>query len=286
MKQNFKTKLDVRSKYLRKLILDAYTTARRGHFGSYLSVVEIIRVLYDDFLRYDPKKPKWIDRDRFILSKGHGSLGLYAVLADKGFFPIEKLKTFVQFDSMFGQHPDARKVPGVEASTGSLGHGLSIASGIATAAKIDKSKWRVYALISDGESQEGTIWEAALAIKKHNLTNLTILVDYNHAQSYGSSHIVLDLEPFARKWKSFGFGVQEVDGHNIIAIRRAIRNAIRSPKKPQIIICHTIKGKGIAHVENNMDWHHKVKLTDEEIMELYKGLDNRVNSKSQIPNHK
>lgn len=267
-----RTRLDERSKYLRKLVLDGYTTARRGHLGSYLSIIEIVRVLYDDILRVDPRRPKWEDRDRFILSKGHGSLGYYAVLADKGFFPKEKLKTFVAFDSMLGQHPDARKVPGVEASTGSLGHGLSIGVGMAVAAKIDKKPYRVFAVISDAESQEGSIWEAALAIHKHHLTNLITIVDYNHAQSYGSSHLVLDLEPLSRKWKSFGFEVQEVDGHNVKALRRAFLKALNKPKKPQIVICHTVKGKGIPFVENNMDWHHKTKLTDEEISALYKGL--------------
>lgn len=264
--------LDKRSRDLRKFILDGYTSARRGHLGSYLSIVEIVRVLYDHILRIDPKNPKWVDRDRFILSKGHGSLGYYAILADRGFFPKEKLKTFVSFDSIFGQHPDHRKIPGVEASTGSLGHGLSIGVGMAAAAKIDKKSWRVVVVISDAESQEGSIWEAALAIKKHNLTNLLVIVDYNHAQSYGSSHEVLDLEPLARKWKSFGFEVQEVDGHNVKVLKRAFTKALKKPKKPQIVICHTVKGKGIPFVENNMDWHHKTKLTDEEIAALYKGL--------------
>ena len=267
-----RSSLDQRSRYLRRLVLDGYTTARRGHLGSYLSIVEIVRVLYDDILSVNPKDPHWPDRDRFILSKGHGALGYYAVLADHGFFPKKNITTFVSFDSMLGQHPDARKIPGVEASTGSLGHGLSIAVGMAAAAKIDKKSYRVIALISDAESQEGSIWEAALAIHKHNLTNLLTIVDYNHAQSYGSSHIVLDLEPYARKWKSFGFEVAEVDGHDVRALKRAFVKALKKPKKPQIVICHTVKGRGIPFVENNMDWHHKTKLTDEEIASLYKGL--------------
>lgn len=265
-------KLDVRSLYLRKLILEGYTTARRGHLGSYLSLVEILRVLYDDILRVDPKRPHWPDRDRFILSKGHGSLALYAILADRGFFPKKHLKTFVALDSTLGQHPDSRKVPGVEASTGSLGHGLSIGVGLALGARMDRKKYRIVVVISDAESQEGSVWEAALAIHKHNLTNVLTIVDYNHMQSYGSTHEVLDLEPFARKWKAFGFAVTEVNGHNVTHLRRAFRKALDKPKKPQVVICHTIKGRGIAMTENNLDWHHKTKLTDSDIKALYEGL--------------
>lgn len=267
-----KTLLDKRSIYLRRLVLDAFTKAKRGHLGSYLSVIEIIRVLYDHILRVRPKHPQWENRDRFILSKGHGALGLYVVLADKGFFPKKYLATFVAFDSMLGQHPDSRKVLGVEASTGSLGHGLSIGAGMAVAARIDKKLYRTVVVISDAECQEGSVWEAALAIHKHNLTNLLVIVDYNHAQSYGSSHDVLDLEPFVGKWKYFGFEVQEVNGHDVVALKRAFTKAIRKPKKPQLVICHTVKGKGISFVENNMDWHHRTKVTDEEITKLYASL--------------
>lgn len=268
-----KHSLDARSKYLRTLVLDAYTTAHRGHLGSYLSIIEIVRVLYDDILHVNPRRPKMKDRDRFILSKGHGSVGLYAVLADKGFFSKKYLKTFVSFDSILGQHPDSRKVPGIEVSTGALGHGLSIGVGMAIAAKIDKKRYRTIVLVSDAECQEGSVWEAALAINKHHLTNLTVVVDYNHMQSYGSTHTVLDLEPFVSKWKSFGFGVSEVNGHSVPSLRKTFKKVLRFPKKPQVIICHTVKGKGISFVENNMEWHHKTKLTDEEIKNLYKRLE-------------
>lgn len=268
----FKTVLDERSIYLRRFVLDAFTSAQRGHLGSYLSIIEIIRVLYDHLLRVRPKQPDWEDRDRFILSKGHGAVGLYAVLADKGFFSKKHLRSFVSFESILGQHPDSRKVPGVEASTGSLGHGLSIGVGMALAARMDHKKYRVVVVVSDAECQEGSIWEAALAINKHKLTNLLVIVDYNHAQSYGSTQEVLDLEPFGRKWKSFGFVVQEVDGHDVRELNLSLTKAITQPTKPQVVICHTVKGKGIPFVENNMDWHHKTKLTDEEIGALYEGL--------------
>lgn len=265
-------RLDKRSLYLRKIILDGFTTARRGHLGSYLSLVEILRVLYDDILRVDPKRPHWKDRDRFILSKGHGSLAFYAVLADRGFFPKNHLKTFVAFDSILGQHPDSRKVPGVEAATGSLGHGLSIGVGVALAARMDHKQYRVVVVISDAESQEGSVWEAALAIAKHKLTNVLTIVDYNHMQSYGPTHEVLDLEPFARKWKAFGFAVTEVNGHNVKHLQRAFRKALDKPKKPHVVICHTTKGRGIPMIENNASWHHKTKLTDSDINALYEGL--------------
>lgn len=264
--------LDRRSVELRKLILGGYTMARRGHLGSYLSIVEILRVLYDDILRVDPKRPRWKDRDRFILSKGHGSLALYAMLADRGFFPKKYLQTFVLFESILGQHPDSRKVPGVEASTGSLGHGLSIGVGMAIAARMDHASYRIVVVISDAESQEGSIWEAALAIHKHHLTNLLIIIDYNHMQSYGTTREVLDLEPFGRKWKSFGFDVTQVNGHDVPALRHAFKRALASSQKPHVVICHTVKGKGIPMVENNLNWHHKTKLTDEEIASLYEGL--------------
>jgi transketolase len=268
--------LDKRSIDLRKVILDTFISARRGHLGSYLSLVEILRVLYDDILRFKSKRPGWPERDRFILSKGHGSVALYTILADKGFFPGSELKTFVQFDSILGQHPDSRKVPGVEACTGALGHGLSIGVGMALAAKIDKNKYRTFVVISDAESQEGSVWEAAMMIRKYNMTNLITIVDYNHMQSYGKTTDVCDIEPYADKWSSFGFGVQEIDGHDVIKIRKAIEKALASHKEPQIIICHTVKGKGIAAIENNPAWHHKNKVTDEEIKMLYEGLMHNV----------
>lgn len=268
----FKTVLDTRSIHLRRLVLDAFTSARRGHLGSYLSIIEIIRVLYDYTLHIRPKQPEWDNRDRFILSKGHGAVGLYAVLADKGFFPKNFITGFVSFDSMFGQHPDSRKIPGVEASTGSLGHGLSIGVGMALAAQIDHKPYRVVVVISDAECQEGSVWEAALAISKHNLTNLLTIIDYNHMQSYASTHEVTDLEPFVQKWKSFGFDVTEVNGHDVKSLQRTFKDSLNRPKRPKVVICHTIKGKGIPFIEQNPDWHHKTNLTDEEVILLYKEL--------------
>jgi transketolase len=268
-------KLDQRSRDLRKLIVQAIDGGRRGHIGSAFSLVEILRVLYDDVLRYDPKNPRWLQRDRCILSKGHGCLALYAVLVDKGFFPAAELKRFCKPDGMLGGHPERYKVPGVEASTGSLGHGLSIGIGMALNGRIEKAGYRVFVIVSDGESQEGSLWEAAMCAAKHKLSSLTVLVDYNKQQSYGTTAEVLDLEPFADKWRSFGFAVAEVNGHSVDELRTALAQAPLDPKKPTAIICHTIKGKGISFCEGNLSWHHKTKVSDDEIKLLYAELEAR-----------
>ena len=268
-------KLDQRSRDLRKLIVQGIAGGRRGHIGSAFSLVEILRVLYDDVLRFDPKNPDWPQRDRCILSKGHGCLALYAVLVDKGFLPASELDKFCKRDGILGGHPEAHKVPGVEASTGSLGHGLAIGVGMALNARIDKAGYRVFVVVSDGESQEGSTWEAALCAAKHKLAHLTVLVDYNKQQSYGTIAEVLDLEPFAEKWRSFGFAVTEVNGHNVDELRAAVKRLPLEPEKPTAIICHTVKGKGISFCEGNLSWHHKTKVSDEEIKALYAELETR-----------
>src|SRR3989338_3444770 len=212
-------KLDSRSRILRKKIIKMLESERRGHIGSAFSIVEIIRVLYDSILRYDSKNPRWNKRDRFILSKGHGCLALYAILAEKGFFPKNELLKFCKSDGILGGHPEFGRVPGIEASTGSLGHGLAIGVGIAINLKLEKLNSRVYVLVGDGECNEGSIWEAAMGASKHQLNNLIVIVDYNKYQSYGTTFEVQDLEPFYDKWKSFGFNVTEVDGHNITQLK-------------------------------------------------------------------
>ena len=229
-------------------------------------------MLYDDVLRFNPTDPKWVDRDRFLLSKGHGCLPLYVILAEKGFFPEEELWKFCQSDGILGGHPE-HKVPGVEASTGSLGHGLSIGVGFALNARIDRAGYGVYVVIGDGESNEGSVWEAALSASKHGLTNLNVLIDYNKHQSYASTSEVLNLEPLADKWRSFGFGVCEVDGHDVEALQSSLLGLPVERNKPSAIICHTIKGKGIDFAENNMLWHHKSGITNEEIENLMNALE-------------
>jgi transketolase len=264
--------LDQRSKHLRRTIIEALEGGRRGHLGSSMSLVEVLRVLYDSFLQYRPNEPVWVDRDRCILSKGHGCLALYAILADKGFFPKEELKTFCMPTSRMGGHPERGKLPGVEASTGALGHGLSIGVGMALAAKIRKQKHRVTVITGDGEINEGSVWEAAMSASKHKLSNLTIFVDYNKLQSYGPTREVLDLEPLAEKWRSFGFEVEEVDGHDVKALERLVKRLPLDPQKPTAVICHTVKGKGFHFAEGKAEWHHKSGLTSEEITSMYESL--------------
>jgi len=246
--------------------------ARRGHPGSAMSVVEILRVLYDDVMRYDPRRPDWPDRDRFILSKGHGCLALYAILADKGFFPEEELWKFCQEDGMLGGHPEYGKVPGVEASTGSLGHGLAIGVGFALNARLEQRAYRVFVVLGDGESNEGAVWEAALCAGKHGLANLTVMIDYNKLQSYGPTAEVQDLEPIVDKWKAFGFAVTEVDGHDVAMLRHVLGDLPIEQGKPTAVICHTVKGKGIDFMENNPAWHHKSRIGDEDLASMFARL--------------
>jgi transketolase len=264
-------KLDYRSKYLRKLVIQMVDAGRRGHIGSALSVVEILRVLYDDVLLYKAKNPRWEKRDRFILSKGHGCLAIYAILADKKYFPLSHLSKFCHDDALLGGHPD-HHIPGVEISTGSLGHGFPIAVGMALNAKKSNLKHRVFVLMGDGETDEGSVWEGALVAGKYKLNNLTVIIDYNKLQSYGFTKDIQDLEPIVQKWRSFGFATAEVNGHNIIQLRKVFSQLPINPEKPNLIICHTVKGKGIKQAENNPSWHHLRGLTDEKISEIYKEL--------------
>jgi len=247
--------------------------ARRGHLGAALSLVEIIRVLYDDVLRYDPQKPAWPERDRFILSKGHGCLALYVILAEKGFFPQAELDRFCQPGGILGGHPEYPKTPGVEASTGSLGHGLSLGVGLALSARHDKSDRRVFVVIGDGEANEGSIWEGALCASKHGLDNLTVLIDCNKQQSYGPTAEVLNMAPLAEKWRAFGFAVTEVDGHDVTALRTVLGRLPLAAGQPSAIICHTIKGKGISFIEGDLNWHHKSRISDDDLAACLNDLE-------------
>lgn len=264
--------MDQRSKYLRKLIVRGLEGGGRGHIGSSMSLVEIMRVLFDSYLHFKSSDAKWPDRDRLILSKGHGCLALYAILADKGFFDPEELDSFCKFDSRLGGHPELGKLPGVEASTGALGHGLPMAVGMALAAKIKKQGHRIVVIMGDGEINEGTVWEAAMSASKHQLNNLIAMIDYNKLQSYGLTKDVLDLEPLVDKWKAFGFEVIEVDGHNIKALENLLARLPINTLKPTAVICHTIKGKGIPFAEGKAEWHHKSGLKPHDISALYKCL--------------
>jgi len=267
------TPLDRRSRELRRQIVRMIEAGGRGHVGSAFSLVEMLRVLYDEVLHYDPANPRWRDRDRCILSKGHGCLALYVLLADKGFFPEAELWKFCKSDGILGGHPEYGKVPGVEASTGSLGHGLSFGVGFALNARHERASHRTFVICSDGESNEGSLWEAVLCAAKHRLDNLTVLIDYNKQQSYSTTYEVLDLEPFADKWRAFGFGVEEVDGHSVDQLRWALNRVPFHADKPSAIVCHTIKGKGVSFVENNLNWHHKNKVTEDEVRSLLAELE-------------
>ena len=267
------TPLDCRSRELRRQIVRTLAAGDRGHVASAFSVVEILRVLYDCVLRYDAKNPAWEQRDRCILSKGHGCMALYALLADKGFFPAEELNKFCRANGILGGHPEFGKVPGVEASTGSLGHGLPIGVGLAISARLRHGDQRVFVVCGDGECDEGSVWEAALCAAKHRLSNLVVLIDCNKQQSYGTTWEVLNLEPLADKWKAFGFAVAESDGHSVAALQAALSRIPLAPDRPSAIICHTIKGKGVSFVENNLNWHHKNRTSPEEIESLLAALE-------------
>ncbi|MBF0454449.1 MAG: transketolase [Magnetococcales bacterium] len=264
--------LDSRSADLRRLVLRAMEGGGRGHPGPALSLIEILRVLYDDILLYKANKPDWKKRDRCILSKGHGCLALYALLADKGFFPVEALDEFCHFNAILGGHPERGKIPGVEASTGALGHGLSIGVGQALAAKLQKQAFRSVVVMGDGEINEGSVWEAALTAAKHRLDNLIAIIDYNKLQSYGTTRQVLNMEPMTDKWAAFGFTVHQVDGHDVEALRTTLKTP-PVPGKPTAIICHTIKGKGLPPAENNPAWHHQSRMAPEQFSELYQALE-------------
>lgn len=231
--------------------------AKSSHLGSGLSMADLLAVLYARILRVNPGRPDWPDRDRFILSKGHACAPLYAILAERGFFPLEWLDRFYQDGAPLAGHATHVNVPGIEVSTGSLGHGLPIACGMALAAKRDHKDYRVFTLLSDGECDEGSNWEAILFAPHHALDNLVVIVDYNKIQSLGTVKDVLGLEPFVAKWQTFGWSVQEIDGHNLPAIESALSTVPLEKGKPNCIIAHTIKGKGVSFMEDQLLWHYR-----------------------------
>lgn len=242
---------------IRAHVLRMTHRAGSAHVGSSLSIADILAVLYGGILRIDPNRPDWADRDRFILSKGHGSAAIYAALAERGFFPKEWLDTFYQDGSHLAGHITHHGVPGVEASTGSLGHGLPIGCGMAMAAKHDGQMHRVFIILSDGDCEEGSTWEAALFAHQHQLDNMVVIVDYNKVQGFGMVKDVLDLEPLANKWLSFGWMVSEIDGHIPEQIESALLGVPFKEKLPSCIIAHTVKGKGVSFMENQVAWHYK-----------------------------
>ena len=245
------------AKRIRLQSLRMIARARSAHLGSAFSMADLLAVLYARILRIDPQRPDWPDRDRFILSKGHAAAPLYVVLAERGFFSAAWLDDFYLDGSRLAGHASHSGVPGVEISTGSLGHGLSIACGMAIAAKRDHKAHRVFALLSDGECDEGSTWEAVLFAPHHRLDNLVVIVDYNKIQSLGTVREVLDLEPLADKWRAFGWAVEEIDGHNIEEIEAVLSKVPFAPGKPTCVVAHTVKGKGVSFMENKLLWHYR-----------------------------
>jgi len=237
--------------------------AQSGHPGGSLSCADIMACLYFHAMNHDPEKPDWRYRDRFVLSKGHAAPALYAVLARSGYFDREELWNLRQLGSPLQGHPDRLKTPGVEISTGSLGQGLAAACGMALGLRMDGIPARVYALVGDGESQEGGIWEAAMLAGHHCLDNLTAILDHNGLQIDGSCCEVVSLGDMAAKWRSFGWEVEELDGHDVIAVCKALERADAVSERPYMIIAHTVKGKGVSFMENNVDFHGKAPTPEE-----------------------
>jgi transketolase len=260
------------AKKLRRHIITMIATAGSGHPGGSLSAIDVITALYFKIMHHDPRNPEWKDRDRFILSKGHAAPALYAALAESGYFPVAELSTLRKVGSRLQGHTDRNRTPGVEMSAGSLGQGLSFGIGIALAAKLDHRHYHTYVLLSDGECEEGQTWEAALAAAHLKLDNLTAIVDRNQQQLSGWTQNIMDIEPLNTKWQAFGWHTIEIDGHNFEQILAAFEKAKVMKAKPTIIIAHTIKGRGVSFMENNVEFHGKAP-TPEEAQRALKELD-------------
>ncbi len=259
----FNKAIDMRCK-----LFDISLKAGSGHFGGSLSAMDILTVLYYDELNVRPEEPGWQDRDRFILSKGHALLALAGILMDKGYYPESFTDNYNGYESAFGMHPNMHYIPGVDMSTGSLGHGLSVAGGMAITAKLDKAGWRVYALLGDGECNEGMVWEAAMSAAQFKLDNLCAIIDRNKLSLDGPTEEIMSIEPFADKWKAFGWNVIEIDGHKVEEIQDAFKAAKECKGKPTVIIANTIKGCGADFMENQTNWHYGG--LDEETVEALK----------------
>ncbi|MBN2239561.1 MAG: transketolase [Dehalococcoidales bacterium] len=231
--------------------------SKASHIGTGLSMADILAVLYNNILKHNPQNPYWNERDRFILSKGHGAAALYALLAEQGYFPKAWLDTYCQNDGKLPGHTTTHGIPGIEISAGSLGHGLPVACGMALAAKTDGDTFKVFVLLGDGECDEGSIWEAALFAGHHKLDNLIAIIDHNKIQALGNTNEVLDISPLAGKWEDFNWRVREIDGHDHGQIENALNNLPVEKNKPTCIIAHTVKGKGISFMENKLEWHYK-----------------------------
>lgn len=256
MKLNL-AQLEKKSREIRKTIIKSCWRAQASHLGSALSVVDILTVLFFNVANINPRKITYSSRDRIILSKGHGGIALLATMAHRGYLPIKALTKYCSDGSTLLGHPMIESIPGVEATTGSLGHGLSIGVGMALAARYDRRGCKIYVVLSDGEMDEGSTWEAVMAAGHLGLDNLVAIVDYNKIQSFGTVREVMDLEPLASKWRAFKWNVREIDGHNFKELVEALRATPISRGKPSAIIAHTVKGKGVSFMEDKLEWHYK-----------------------------
>lgn len=254
--------VDELARRIRVHCVEMTARANASHVGGALSAADILAVLYGRILRFDARRPEWADRDRFILSKGHACTALYAVLAESGFFPLERLETFYADGSPLAGHATHKDVPGVEVSTGSLGHGLPLATGMALAGRRDARDYRVFCLISDGECDEGSTWEPALFAPHHKLDNLVVVVDYNKIQSLGRVEEVIDLAPLADKWRAFGWATEELDGHDTRVLEDVLERIPLETGKPTCVVAHTVKGKGVSYMEDDLLWHYRAPLGD------------------------
>lgn len=257
---------------LRNLCVDTVVWAHSGHIGGSMSAMDILTALYYKFMKVDPKNPDWEDRDRLIISKGHIGVGHAPILADLGFISHELLKDFNLTGSNLGIHLDSNKVPGVDFSTGSLGHGLSMAAGLGLASRLSGKNYKTYCIVGDGESNEGSIWEAAMAIAQFKITNVITIVDYNKFMMDGPVEEVMGLEPLADKWRAFNFDVKEIDGNDFEQIDAALEYAQNPPDKPVCIVANTVKGCGIDFMENNYKWHYGA-MNDENVADAKKSLE-------------
>jgi transketolase len=255
--------LEKMARQLRRHVITMTATAGSGHPGGSLSAADIVTALYFKVMRHDPENPRWPERDRFILSKGHVAPILYAALAECGYFPVEELSTLRKLDSRLQGHTDRTLTPGVEMSAGSLGQGLSFGIGVALAARLDKRGYQVYVLLGDGECEEGQVWEAAMFAPHFQIDNLTAIVDNNGLQLDGRCCDIMGIEPLADKWRAFNWNVLEINGHDMNQILQALKEARKTKQRPTVIIAHTVKGKGVSFMENNVDFHGKAPTPQE-----------------------
>jgi len=246
------------ARQIRLDVLDMVYRRQAGHPGGSFSAAEILACLYFHQMKIDPARPDWPERDRFLLSKGHAAAALYSVLAQRGYFPASDLEKWGHLGAHLQGHPDRIKTPGVEMSSGFLGHGISIAAGIVLAQRLDGGRFHTYVLVSDGDMQSGVAWEGAMTAAKYRTTEMTLIMDYNDVQLDGASHDIMPMEPLVDKWRSFGFAVQEINGHNPIQILDALDTALEIHSQPAVILAHTTKGKGVSFMENSSKWHGAV----------------------------